>query len=448
MAVDLGVFGRQKTVLDQQALQQAFEAKKQLIAQQAANQQFNQQLAIQQLGLQNRQASRQDDLFNLQVGKAISDDFNNQPRTATEVNPGTDLIRKMIQIESGGNPNAVSPKGAQGVMQIMPATAADPGYGVAPLANWDGKNPMSAPVEEQIRFGTDYVNAMQNKFGPTLGAAAYNAGPGAVQNAIGVNPNQPLAQLPTETQNYVAKLSPYTSPQSNQQIVTTPMASDMGGATPPQQQPASDIQPLFKNGAPYTTGAPKGFMWGKDSQGNFKALPIEGTGEGSGGFKNENTLRDEFNTLTKDFRTVQDAYTKIKGTSSTGAGDMSMLYAYVKLLDPGSVVRESEFATAAASGSFGERIRGAVKSIEEGGRLPPSLRADFMSEAGNIYNGQKQGYDRIKTNYSSLAERNRLKPENVVVDYAAPEQTQAAPQLPAGITPQDWEEYRKLRGIK
>jgi len=62
----------------------------------------------------------------------------------------------------------------------------------------------------------------------------------------------------------------------------------------------------------------------------------------------ENTLRDEFNTLTRDFRTVQDAHSKIKSVANTGAGDMSLLYSYVKLLDPGSVVRESDFATAAA----------------------------------------------------------------------------------------------------
>lgn len=134
-------------------------------------------------------------------------------------------------------------------------------------------------------------------------------------------------------------------------------------------------------------------------------------------FKYENSLRDEFTNTTKDFRTVQDAYSKIKKTSSTGAGDMSMLYSYVKLLDPGSVVRESEFATAAASGSLGERIQGAYKSISQGGRLPESLRNEFLNEATNIYNGQKEGYDRAIKTYKGLAERNKVNPENVVTDY-------------------------------
>lgn len=146
-------------------------------------------------------------------------------------------------------------------------------------------------------------------------------------------------------------------------------------------------------------------------------------------FNQENSLRDEFNTLTKDFRTVQDAYTKIGSTSDTGAGDMSMLYAYVKLLDPGSVVRESEFASAAASGSFGERVQGAVKSITSGGRLPPSLRREFLDEAGRIYNGQKAGYDRLKQTYTQRANQYQLSPENIITDYAAPAPQSAEPRL-------------------
>lgn len=146
-------------------------------------------------------------------------------------------------------------------------------------------------------------------------------------------------------------------------------------------------------------------------------------------FKNENVLRDEFNTISKDFRTVQDAYSKIKQTSDSGAGDMSMLYAYVKLLDPGSVVRESEFATAAASGSFGEQVQGAAKSVLAGGRLPPSQRAEFLSEAERLYQGQVLGYDRIKGAYTEIANRNRLNPQNIITDYAekTPGQTGAHP---------------------
>lgn len=112
------------------------------------------------------------------------------------------ITAPQIMQESAGNPNAVSPKGAAGIMQIMPDTARDPGFGVRPLQGWDGKDPRTAPVEEQIRFGTDYMAAMNKRYGGDVEKtlAAYNAGPGAVDNAGGV-PNF------KETQDYVKKIT-------------------------------------------------------------------------------------------------------------------------------------------------------------------------------------------------------------------------------------------------
>jgi hypothetical protein len=141
----------------------------------------------------------------------------------------------------------------------------------------------------------------------------------------------------------------------------------------------------------------------------------------------ENTLRDEYNSLTKDFRIVQDAHSKIKNVANTGAGDMSLLYSYVKLLDPGSVVRESEFATAAASGSFGERIQGMAQRVLSGQRLPPDLRTDFIREADSIYTSQKSGADRLENQYRDIAKRNNLNPENIIVNYASPSGTALPP---------------------
>jgi hypothetical protein len=134
---------------------------------------------------------------------------------------------------------------------------------------------------------------------------------------------------------------------------------------------------------------------------------------------NENTLRDEYNALTKDFRVVQDAHEKIKNVAQTGAGDMSLLYSFVKLLDPGSVVRESEFAAAAASGSFGERVQGAMQRVLTGQRLSDNLRNDFIREADNLYTSQKRGTVRLTESYTGIAKRMGLDPSNIIVDYAS-----------------------------
>lgn len=82
-----------------------------------------------------------------------------------------DLVRAVIRVESGWNPRAVSRKGAMGLMQLMPATAAK--YGVA-----DPFNP-----DDNIRAGVAYLRRLIDRFdGRTeLALAAYNAGPGAVE---------------------------------------------------------------------------------------------------------------------------------------------------------------------------------------------------------------------------------------------------------------------------
>lgn len=119
------------------------------------------------------------------------------------------MMGNLVKAESGGNPNAVSSAGAQGIAQIMPATAAQPGYGVQPLQGMTNGNPASAPVPEQLRFSNDYLNAMQTHNGgdPRLAAAAYNAGPGRVDQA--------LASLPAETQAYVPKVASPNVAQMN-----------------------------------------------------------------------------------------------------------------------------------------------------------------------------------------------------------------------------------------
>ena len=94
----------------------------------------------------------------------------------------------MIEAESSGNPEAVSPTGAVGLMQILPSTAADPGYGV------EGLSGSREEVAQQLldpltnkRIGTAYLNAMLNKFDGDveLSLAAYNQGAGKVGDVVG-----------------------------------------------------------------------------------------------------------------------------------------------------------------------------------------------------------------------------------------------------------------------
>lgn len=104
-------------------------------------------------------------------------------------------------VESRGNVNAVSPKGAIGPMQTMPRTLIDPGYGVAPAKD--------RSVGELRRVGRDYLDAMVKEFGVEGGLAAYNWGPGNWQKALkraGGDAGKALLSAPKETRDYVPKV--------------------------------------------------------------------------------------------------------------------------------------------------------------------------------------------------------------------------------------------------
>ena len=106
---------------------------------------------------------------------------------------GTDvnLLRAIVHVESRFNPNAVSPKGAIGLMQVMPATASRMGLA-------DAERNLFEP-EANLRTGTRYLRLLLNMFEgqPELAVAAYNAGEGAVMKYGREIPPYP------ETQAYV-----------------------------------------------------------------------------------------------------------------------------------------------------------------------------------------------------------------------------------------------------
>jgi soluble lytic murein transglycosylase-like protein len=122
------------------------------------------------------------------------------PGAATAPVPaGFDALAQAVKmVESGGDPNAVSPKGAVGTMQTMPETLRDPGFGVRPAQN-------NSPAELE-RVGRDYLQAMIAKYPGNLShaLAAYNWGPGNTDKwiAAGADP----AKLPAETRAYIPKV--------------------------------------------------------------------------------------------------------------------------------------------------------------------------------------------------------------------------------------------------
>jgi soluble lytic murein transglycosylase-like protein len=107
---------------------------------------------------------------------------------STKHGVSADLVRAVIQVESGYQPRARSTKGAMGLMQLMPETARQ--YGAT--------NPYDP--RSNIEAGVKYLRALLDQFELPLALAAYNAGEAAVRRFGGIPP------FP-ETQDYVRKIS-------------------------------------------------------------------------------------------------------------------------------------------------------------------------------------------------------------------------------------------------
>lgn len=108
------------------------------------------------------------------------------------------LIRAVMHVESAADVRALSPKGAMGLMQIMPTT-----WEELRVKHGLGTDPFNP--RDNILAGAAYLREMLDRFGPTGFLAAYNAGPQRYQEHLSTG-----RPLPRETIDYVAKLIPLT----------------------------------------------------------------------------------------------------------------------------------------------------------------------------------------------------------------------------------------------
>lgn len=126
-----------------------------------------------------------------------------------------DLVRAVIAVESGSLPTARSPKGAMGLMQLMPATARH--YLVG-----DPYDPA-----ENLDAGIRHLSGLLDRYDLRLALAAYNAGEGAIRRYGGMPPYR-------ETRNYVARVLRRTTPSTiaARGRPVAPAAARRAGATP------------------------------------------------------------------------------------------------------------------------------------------------------------------------------------------------------------------------
>jgi len=139
-------------------------------------------------------------------------------------------------------------------------------------------------------------------------------------------------------------------------------------------------------------------------------------------YTDEANMRKEFTALSKDYRKVRDSYARIQASvqDPSAAGDLSLIFNYMKMLDPGSVVRESEFATAANSAGVPDRIRKTYNRLLEGERLAPNTREDFADRSDRLFKRQDAQHTQREDTFRTLAENRGFNPANVAINLRDP----------------------------
>ena len=140
--------------------------------------------------------------------------------------------------------------------------------------------------------------------------------------------------------------------------------------------------------------------------------------EGGSNFSQENTLRSQYLTQTQPYTGIAQAFNKISAAAKdpSAAGDLSLIFGYMKILDPASVVREGEFATAQNAAGIPTQVSNMYNKVISGERLSETQRADFINQARNLVKSQKGQLDNFNSVYKDIATNYKLDPEKIIID--------------------------------
>lgn len=137
--------------------------------------------------------------------------------------------------------------------------------------------------------------------------------------------------------------------------------------------------------------------------------------------KLESTLRDDFSKASGQFADVAQSYQRIEDslTDPSAAGDLALIFNFMKMLDPGSTVREGEFANAQNAGGIDSRMRAMYNKIISGERLDPKMRGDFSRRSSLLYKGQEKLHSQRENEYRRIATNSGIDAENVITNMRA-----------------------------
>jgi hypothetical protein len=142
----------------------------------------------------------------------------------------------------------------------------------------------------------------------------------------------------------------------------------------------------------------------------------------------EAKIRKEYSDQTKVFQTVREAKRRVDASLPNGVGDISLLFNYMKMLDPDSVVKETEFAKAENASGVPERIRNLYNKALQGDMLNDSQRKTFRVQVDSLYKAAEQQENTVRAGLTRVATGYGLDTKNIFFEDSKPT---AAPPAPA-----------------
>jgi hypothetical protein len=144
----------------------------------------------------------------------------------------------------------------------------------------------------------------------------------------------------------------------------------------------------------------------------------------------EGKFRKEYSDQTKGYQEVKSAYGRVLASQETAAGDLALIFNYMKMLDPGSVVREGEFATAQNAAGVPDRIKNLYNNLNKGERLNPEQRKMFGKQAEALFKQAGEQEATVRQGIERIAKGYGLNTENI---FFTP--TEVPPTAPGAAPP-------------
>jgi hypothetical protein len=153
--------------------------------------------------------------------------------------------------------------------------------------------------------------------------------------------------------------------------------------------------------------------------------------------KDISSLRKEYtgDAATKAFSEQAQAFGRIVASAKdpSAAGDLALIFNYMKVLDPGSVVREGEFANAQNAGGVQDTIRAQYNNVLRGERLTENQRQDFLTRATMLYDQAEAQHQDVRSGYESIARQ-----RGYDVEEAVPRLYGYKAKKPEGMSDTEW----------